>query len=352
LSPQVTSNASNKNRKVKLSPDPQLDLSEEFEFEISQEDKNNFQRLDLLLCNKLENKSRNFIKQLFEKNLIEGLDPKGDSSKLSLSKLPPIGCKIIISFPPPIPAEAQAENIPLDIIFEDEDIIVLNKQAGIVTHPAPGNYQGTLVNALLHHCKDLGAIGDRIRPGIVHRLDKGTSGVMVVAKNMKALEGLVWQFSDHSIHRKYHALAWSKPKNAEGKVESLIGRSPHNRLKMTSKILSGKKAITNFKLIKEYNFFSHLELKLETGRTHQIRVHLAEILQCPILCDETYANVKNQLKNFESSPELYQILADYPYPFLHAKELGFKHPTKSSDLFFNSELPDIFQKTLNLAETI
>lgn len=334
---------------MKQKSDSPSEFAEEFEFTISDLDKKEFQRLDLLLCQKIETKSRNFIKQLFEKNMIDAFDLNGKSLALSLSKLPPVNSKIVINFPPPIPSEAIAQNIPLNIIFEDEDIVVLNKIAGMVTHPAPGNYQGTLVNALLHHCKDLGAIGDKIRPGIVHRLDKGTSGVMVVAKHMKALEGLVWQFSDHSIHRVYHALVFSKPKQNEGKIETLIARSPHNRLKMTSKITVGKKALTNFKLLATYELFSHLELKLETGRTHQIRVHLSEELQVPILCDETYSNVKNQLKAFEKNASLYELLKSYDYPFLHAKELGFKHPINGKDLFFTSELPAIFQQVLNLA---
>ncbi len=320
--------------------------SEEFTLSISEQDKEQFARLDHLLCHYIDNKSRSFIKKIFEKEMIEAFDQNNQGVKLNLSKLPPVGTSLVISFPPPIPTQAKAEKLDLEIVYQDQDIIIVNKAAGMVTHPAPGNYQGTLVNALLFHCKDLGAIGETVRPGIVHRLDKGTSGIMVVAKNMKAFEGLVWQFSDHSIHRKYRALAFGQVKNLSGTIESFIGRSPQNRLKMTSKISSGKRAVTHYKRLEQFALFSHMELKLETGRTHQIRVHLSEVLQNAILCDDTYANVKTQLRSFEDHHPLHHILASYPYPLLHAKELGFKHPVSGKELFFDSELPAIFNQVL------
>lgn len=309
-----------------------------FEFKISKDDLT-LERLDKLINFKYPDLSRSFIKNLFENNLITSNSPK-----LELKKIPEIGTIVTITIPPPAPSSAEAEDIPLDIIFEDEFLLIVNKAAGMVVHPAPGNYTGTLVNALLYHCKDLKGVGNVQRPGIVHRLDKGTSGVMVVAKDQKTHEKLVDTFSKHTIHREYQALVIGNNIQASGNIKTTIGRNPNDRKKMKANIKNGKEAITHYHLIKEYDNYSHLKLKLETGRTHQIRVHLSQVLQHPILGDITYANVPQQLKRLPET--LSQILASYPYPLLHAKILGFTHPITQKDLFFESELPPIFEKFL------
>lgn len=309
------------------------------EFQITHEDHEHFRRLDHLLAAKVPGYSRNFLKNLFEDDLIYS-----DDKKLELKKLPSIGTKVIVEIPPPIDGKAQAENIPLDILFEDEYLVIVNKAAGMVTHPAPGNYTGTLVNAILHHCPDLKGIGNVKRPGIVHRLDKGTSGVMVVAKTQETHEKLVTMFSKHDLTRIYECITFPVPDKLSGKLESLIGRSPNNRLKMAINGKSGKKAITHFKVLKKFTKHAHIECQLDTGRTHQIRVHLGQLLHCPIFNDILYANVPQQ-KNGTPKTTL-EIMNEYPYPFLHAKILSFVHPITNNKLDFSVTPPAIFQNVL------
>ncbi|PIK13817.1 RluA family pseudouridine synthase [Halobacteriovorax sp. JY17] len=315
---------------------------ETFTFTISEEDKENFKRLDQFLSEKLVDQSRSFIKMLYEKGHITSENSK---KKIELKKFPEVGTVINVLVPPPAPADAQPENIPLDILFEDEHLIIVNKVAGMVVHPAPGNYTGTLVNAILFHCKDLKGVGDQRRPGIVHRLDKGTSGVMVVAKNQKCHEGLVELFSSHDIERKYECIAMGKSFPSGGKLESNIGRHPQNRLKMSIDSKVGKHALTHYRVLCQYDKIAHVELKLETGRTHQIRVHLSQLLHRPILCDSLYGNPKEHLQRV--GPDLAKIIGKYEYPFLHAKELGFIHPITKEELNFQSPPPKIFQEILH-----
>jgi len=323
----------------------QQDTSEEIiSIEISENDRQEFKRLDQFLATKFPQFSRSTIKRLFEDENITS-----DNGKLELKKMPLTGTLIEIEVPPPIPSDLLPENIPLEVLFEDEYLIIINKPAGLVVHPAPGNYTGTLVNAILHHCPDLKGIGSEKRPGIVHRLDKGTSGVMVIAKNQKTHEGLVNLFSVHDIERKYEALSFGHPKQMNGTIQSTIGRHPTNRLKMAANVTNGKKAVTHFKVLKNFNQCSWVELKLETGRTHQIRVHLSQILQTPILCDPLYGNEQNLKKISNPAAE---ILSGYPHQLLHAKELGFIHPITKESLHFISPPPLIFQNTLKaLLET-
>ena len=277
---------------------------EERVFTISEITKEKFDRLDRFLAKVNKDLSRSTIKSLFQKDLIQGTDQNLNSIILKLNKLPPLGTQVTIQIPPPVPTEAIAENLPLEIIYEDEHLLIVNKKAGMVTHPAPGNYTGTLVNAVLYHCKDLQQIGDQIRPGIVHRLDKGTSGVMVVAKNQKAHEGLVMLFSTHDITRKYQALALTKREIAVGgTLRSTLGRHQQNRLKMAANVKNGKLAVTHYKIIKQLYKTSLVELTLETGRTHQIRVHLSSLLNIPILMDPMYGKPKEQLKKLSSRIE-------------------------------------------------
>lgn len=313
---------------------------------ITEEDLEEFKRFDQFLTAKCEDLSRNFIKNLYEAGQISS-EP---TLKLRLNKMPPKGTTINIQVPPPPPMDAEAEDIPLPILFEDEHLVIVNKPAGMVTHPAPGNYTGTLVNAILHHCPDLKGIGDAKRPGIVHRLDKGTSGIMVVAKTQKCHEGLVLLFSNHNIDRVYQALCVGTRYPIVGKLEATIGRHPTNRLKMAVDVKNGRHAVTHYTVLQEFDGCTHIECKLETGRTHQIRVHLSSLMNASIICDSTYGNVKQQ---FTRIPKvLSEHLKDYPHPLLHARKLGFIHPITNEKLEFELDPPQVFSEALKILREI
>lgn len=314
------------------------DDSQDFEITVLSSDRDEFKRLDVFLVSKLPQFSRSTIKRLFEDEQISS------DIKLSLNKMPPLGTVIEVEVPPPLPSELTPENIPLEILFEDQHLIIINKPQGLVVHPAPGHYSGTLVNAILYHCPDLKGIGAEKRPGIVHRLDRGTSGVMVVAKDQATHEGLVTLFSTHDIDRKYEALIVGHPKNQSGLIKSTIGRHPTNRLKMAADVKNGKMAITNYQVLKMSDQATHIELKLETGRTHQIRVHLSQILHTPIYCDPVYGANSSHINKLPVATK--SLLADYPYQLLHAKELGFVHPITKEKLHFKSDPPPIFKLAL------
>jgi len=316
---------------------------EECSFIITEEDKNLFKRLDQFLSHSIPQCSRTFLKNLFLNNLITS-----PNQKLELKRMPPIGTNILVSLPPPTDLEAMPQDIPLEILFEDQHLIVINKQAGLVVHPAPGHPDGTLVNAILHHCPDLKGIGNKKRPGIVHRLDKGTTGVMVIAKDQKTHEELVIKFSKHDIKRKYIALTLNKNLPAGGTLTSTIGRHPSNRLKMATNAPKGKNATTHYRVLSNYKSLSLIECTLETGRTHQIRVHLSQLLNSPILGDTLYGQVNNQLKSLPNS--FCELIGSYPHPFLHAKILGFTHPITNEELLFESPPPKMFLDLLNLAK--
>lgn len=309
------------------------------EIQVTDEDLNEHKRLDTFLAKKLPDYSRSLLKKFFEKGLFSC-----QSEELNLKKMPSLNSIILFEEPIVEDTDIKAQNIPLEILFEDEHLLVINKPAGLVVHPAPGNPDGTLVNAVLYHCPNLTGIGNEKRPGIVHRLDKGTSGVMVVAKTQKSHEGLVKLFSTHDIDRYYEAIVLGARLPAEKTIESLIGRSPHNRLKMSTDVKNGKNAITHMKVLSYFQSFSHVELKLETGRTHQIRVHLSEILKAPIINDPLYGREKEEKLNFNS--QLKSLLKDYEHPFLHAKILGFIHPITNEKLYFETKPPQIFQDVL------
>lgn len=229
--------------------------------------------------------------------------------------------------------DAEPENIPLDIVFEDEHLLVVNKPRGMVVHPAPGNYSGTLVNALLYHCKDsLSGINGVLRPGIVHRIDKDTSGLLIVAKTDKAHLGLAEQIKEHSFTREYNAVICGHLKEQSGTVNAPIGRSTKDRKKMCVTAQNSKNAVTHYTVIKEYDKYSHISLKLETGRTHQIRVHMAHLGHA-VAGDAVYGNDK--------------LSACLGGQCLHAIKIGFIHPETNEYLEFTTDLPQYFKEFLN-----
>ena len=305
---------------------------------VTNEDREEYKRLDVFLAQKLPQFSRSTLRRLFDDEEISS------EVKLSINKMPPTGTVIEIEIPPPVPTDLIAENIPLEILFEDKHLIIINKPAGLVVHPAPGHYTGTLVNAILYHCPDLKGIGAEKRPGIVHRLDMGTSGVMVVAKDQPTHEGLVSLFSVHDIERKYEALVGGTPAQQGGTITTTIGRHPTHRQKMAANVKNGKHAVTYYKVLKQYQGAAHMELRLETGRTHQIRVHMSQMLHTPVLCDPIYGGSDSHLRKAPDS--IRKELTDYPYQLLHAKELGFVHPITKEKLHFTAPPPEIFQRAL------
>lgn len=256
--------------------------------------------------------------------------------------------EVVVEIPPPVPAVPEAEDIKLDIVFEDGDMLVVNKAPGMVVHPAPGHFTGTLVNALLYHCPDLSGIGGIARPGIVHRLDQDTSGLIVVAKSQKAMDGLVKAFASHkSIEKTYLAVCHGKARLQAGRIENLIGRHPVDRKRMAIVEKNGKCAITNYRALTVENLSSSgkenpltvFECRIETGRTHQIRVHMSSI-GCPIIGDKVYG--KSALdKKLDPRP---------PRQMLHAWKLKLYHPLTSEIMEFFAPIPDDIKPYLTLNE--
>ena len=251
-----------------------------------------------------------------------------------------------LEIPPAEEATPEPENIPLDIIYEDKDLIVINKPAGMTVHPAAGAHHGTLVNALLYHChNNLSGIGGVKRPGIVHRIDKDTSGLLVVAKNDITHRGLCEQFAIHSIERTYFALVYGTPSPLQGQINANIGRSPYDRKKMAILTNGGKHAITNYKTTEIFSGASLIQCNLETGRTHQIRVHMSS-LGCNLIGDKTYEKSKKNNLRFASENVKNKVLS-FPRQALHATTLGFIHPVSKEKMSFSSEFPQDFSDLLN-----
>ena len=315
-----------------------------------------------LIVNKFENdlrvdvfvkKRENIISRTKIKNLI--LDNKLKINKQVMnnpSKKISFNDQIELVIPEPKKASLKPYNFNLDIIFEDMDLIVLNKPAGIVMHPGAGNFDNTVVNALMNYSKNsLSNIGDELRPGIVHRIDKNTSGLVVIAKNNQTHEHLSNQFNKHTIRRVYQLLIWGKVRPSKGKIETFITRSSKNRQMMEVSSSKGKKAITNYKTLEIFEnkntpTLSLLECKLETGRTHQIRVHM-NYLGNSIVGDDKYKKKFKKIKDIDQSLE--KNLTKLNRQFLHAKTLGFIHPSKKKEMIFDSILPkelEIILKTL------
>ena len=284
------------------------------------------ERLDKYLSNQLDY-TRTAIQRYIQDKQVE----VNGAETLVKYKVKQGDC-IILKIPDAVAVDIIEENIPIDIIYEDSDIIIVNKPQDMVVHPAPGNYTGTLVNALLYHCKEgLSGINGEIRPGIVHRIDKDTSGILMVAKNDKAHLALSEKLKEHDITRKYHAIVYGRVKESEGIIEKPIARSSKDRKKMAI-VQDGRYAKTHYKVLETFKDFTYIELTLYTGRTHQIRVHMASIGH-PILGDPIYGPQKTR---FGLTKQM-----------LHAKVLGFEHPRTGEELLFETELPEYFSKIID-----
>ncbi len=293
------------------------------------EDNNTGERIDKFLSDMLSSYSRSYIQKLISDGLVL-VDNNNIKSNYKLQS----GDKITVYIPVPKELEITAENIPLDIIYEDEDIIVVNKPKGMVVHPSAGHYSGTLVNALMYHCKDkLSGINGVLRPGIVHRIDMDTTGVIVACKNDAAHISISSQLKEHSITRYYYAICHNSFNVKEGVVDAPIGRHPTDRKKRAINRINGKRAVTHYEVIENFGKYAYIKCRLETGRTHQIRVHMASISH-PLLGDTMYSNAK--------SPFLLEGQT------LHAGVLGFIHPRTGQYVEFNAPLPDYFERLLKI----
>ena len=280
------------------------------------------QRLDSLLAQEMDI-SRSAAQQWLEQGRVAALG-KTLNKKDKLK----VGTEVCVSVPDPVAYEVQAEDIPLDIVYEDDHLLVVNKPKGMVVHPAAGHYSGTLVNALMHHCgNSLSGINGVLRPGIVHRIDMDTSGLLIVAKSDKAHQGLAEQIKVHSFTRIYESVVVGHPREDSGTISAPIGRHPANRKKMTVTAQNSKEATTHYEVLARYPGYSHLRLRLETGRTHQIRVHMAHIGH-PVAGDTVYG-----------APKQPKICESLHGQCLHARCIGFVHPITGEELYFESELP-------------
>ena len=281
-------------------------------------------RVDKVLVERLKDYSRSQIQAWLKEDAVTI-----NGEIIKANRKVAAGDEIVITIPEPITLDLVPENIPLEIVYEDDDVAVINKPQGMVVHPSAGHPNGTLVNALLYHLENLSTINDVIRPGIVHRIDKDTSGLLMIAKNDKAHESLAKQLKDKTSLRKYVALVHGNISHEKGTINAPIGRSKVNR-KMQAVMAEGKPAVTHFNVIERFEQFTLVELQLETGRTHQIRVHM-QYIGFPLAGDPVYGPRKTLPGNGQ---------------YLHAKLLGFKHPTTDKEMIFEVEMPESFRKTL------
>lgn len=283
-------------------------------------------RLDVYLSEQLGDMSRSYIQKIIKDKKVE-VNNKIEKAKYLVKEED----KVKIEIPAPKLLEVIAQDIPIDIVYEDNDVLIVNKPQDMVVHPAPGNYDNTLVNAILYHCKDkLSSINGIIRPGIVHRIDKDTSGLLMIAKNNNAHNSLAEQLKDHSITREYEFICHGVVKDDKITVNKPIGRNPKDRLKMAV-VKEGKHAVTHFEVVERFENFTHMRARLETGRTHQIRVHALSINH-PLLGDPIYGPKNTKFKLNGQT--------------LHAKKLGFIHPTTNKYIEFDSELPEYFKEII------
>ena len=312
---------------------------------VKDEDKN--LRVDVFINKKEADISRTRVKNLIlnQKLKMNNTIISDPSKKIRINDI------LELTIPEPKKASIRPYKFKLDIVYEDKELIVLNKPAGIVMHPGAGNFDNTIVNALMHYNKNsLSNIGDNLRPGIVHRIDKNTSGLVVIAKNNISHEHLTNQFSKHTIVRVYQLLVWGKLRPSKGKIETFITRSSRNRQMMEVSHTKGKKAITNYKTLKTFESkdtptLSLIECELETGRTHQIRVHM-NYLGNSIVGDDKYKKKFKKIKNI--NPSLEKNLINLSRQFLHAKTIGFVHPKKNTKMIFHSDLPNELEIILKM----
>jgi len=303
-------------------------MAEEYIWSVTSEQSG--KRLDGVLAEEMDI-SRSMAQQWLEQGLVTAYG-KVLNKKDKLKE----GTGVKVAVPEPVAYDIVAEDIPLEIVYEDEHLLVVNKPKGMVGHPAAGHYSGTLVNALMHHCGDsLSGINGVMRPGIVHRIDMDTSGLLIVAKNDKAHQGLAEQIKVHSFTRIYEAVVVGHPRENQGTICAPIGRHPTNRKKMAVIATNSKEATTHYEVLTRYDGYSHLRLRLETGRTHQIRVHMASIGH-PVAGDAVYG-----------SPKQPKLCEDLHGQCLHARCIGFVHPITGEELYFESELPTYFTNFLN-----
>ena len=294
------------------------------EFLVGEEEEGD--RLDVYLSEQLGDMSRSYIQKIIKDKKVE-VNNKIEKAKYLVKEED----KVKIEIPAPKLLEVIAQDIPIDIVYEDNDVLIVNKPQDMVVHPAPGNYDNTLVNAILYHCKDkLSSINGIIRPGIVHRIDKDTSGLLMIAKNNNAHNSLAEQLKDHSITREYEFICHGVVKDDKITVNKPIGRNPKDRLKMAV-VKEGKHAVTHFEVVERFENFTHMRARLETGRTHQIRVHALSINH-PLLGDPIYVPKNTKFKLNGQT--------------LHAKKLGFIHPTTNKYIEFDSELPEYFKEII------
>ena len=284
-------------------------------------------RLDVYLSSQLGDMSRSYIQKIVKDKKVK-VNDKEEKAKYLVKE----DDKVVIEIPAPKLLEVTPQDIPIEIVYEDSDLLIINKQQDMVVHPAPGNYENTLVNAILYHCRDnLSSINGIIRPGIVHRIDKDTSGLLMIAKNNNAHNSLAEQLKDHSITREYEFICHGVVKEDTITVDKPIGRNPKDRLKMAI-VKDGRNAVTHFEVVERYENFTHMRARLETGRTHQIRVHALSINH-PLLGDVVYGPKSNKFKTNGQT--------------LHAKKLGFIHPSSKEYVEFDSELPKYFKDIVN-----
>ncbi len=300
-------------------------------------------RLDRFLDDSLPELTRSRIKRLIDEGAVT-LDGARSKAGIKLRG----GEKICVVLPEPVASSAQAEAIPLEVLYEDSALIVINKPAHLVVHPAPGHQSGTLVNALLHHCKDLSGVGGELRPGIVHRLDKDTSGVMVATKDDPTHQHLSRQFKAHTIKRRYRALVHGIVPDLKGTIDQPIGRHPVHRKKMSTSARISRHAVTHWQVLRHYEAdrLTLVDLQLETGRTHQLRVHLAG-MNCPVVGDPLYGGVSRA--KAIANVELRQMVNRLDRQFLHAWQLGFDHPDGTA-MIFQAALPSELQGILDYLE--